>query len=341
MLKSLFLAIRFLILIFSGHKHVALENIALRHQLAVFTREKKRPRLRNRDRWFWIALKRVWKDWRTALEFVRPETVTGWQSKRFKRYWWRLSQSKRPGRPQVHLEIRKLVRTMAAANPIWGAPRIHGELLKLGFEISERTVSRLMPKDRKPTQTWMTFLRNHVGQLVSIDFFTVATIRLQVLYVFIVLAHDRRRVIHFNVTQDPTAGWAAQQIIEAFPEDRAPRFMVRDRDGIYGEAFRSRVEGMNIEEICIAPRSPWQNCFVERMIGSIRRECLNHVIVLNENHLRRLLKDYFRYYHESRTHLSLNKDAPGCRAIQSNKSERIIQIPQVGGLHHRYERLAA
>ena len=195
-----------------------------------------------------------------------------------------------------------------------------------------------MPKDRK---TWMTFLRNHVGQLVSIDFFTVATIRLQVLYVFIVLAHDRRRVIHFNVTQHPTAGWAAQQIIEAFPEDRAPRFMVRDRDGIYGEAFRSRVEGMNIEEICIAPRSPWQNCFVERMIGSIRRECLNHVIVLNENHLRRLLKDYFRYYHESRTHLSLNKDAPGCRPIQSNKSERIIQIPQVGGLHHRYERHAA
>jgi len=234
MLNSLFLAIRFLILIFGGHKHVALENIALRHQLAVFTREKKRPRLRNRDRWFWIALKKLWKDWRTALEFVRPETVTGWQSKRFKRYWWRLSQSKKPGRPPMCLEIRKLVRTMAAANPIWGAPRIHGELLKLGFEISERTVSRLMPKDRKPTQTWMTFLRNHVGQLVSIDFFTVATIRLQVLYVFIVLAHDRRRVIHFNVTQHPTAGWAAQQIIEAFPEDRAPRFMVRDRDGIYG-----------------------------------------------------------------------------------------------------------
>jgi putative transposase len=200
-------------------------------------------------------------------------------------------------------------------------------------------IRRQLPREHEFARD--TFLRNHVGQLVSIDFFTVATIRLQVLYVFIVLAHDRRRVIHFNVTQHPTAGWAAQQIIEAFPEDRAPRFMVRDRDGIYGEAFRSRVEGMNIEEICIAPRSPWQNCFVERMIGSIRRECLNHVIVLNENHLRRLLKDYFRYYHESRTHLSLNKDAPGCRPIQSNKSERIIQIPQVGGLHHRYERHAA
>jgi putative transposase len=273
--------------------------------------------------------------------FVQPETVTGWQRKRFKQYWWRLSQPRGPGRPRVYLEIRKLVRTMAAANPIWGAPRIHGELLKLGFEISERTVSRLMPKDRKPTQTWMTFLRNHVGQSVSIDFFTVATIRLRILYVFIVLAHDCRRVIHFNVTEHPTAVWAAQQIIEAFPEDRAPRFMVRDHDGIYGESFRSRVEGMNIEEIRIAPRSPWQNCYVERVIGSIRRECLNYVIVFNDNHLRRLLKNYFRYYHESRTHLSLNKDAPESRPIQSNNSDRIIQIPQVGGLHHRYERRAA
>jgi putative transposase len=241
----------------------------------------------------------------------------------------------------MHTELRKLIRTMAAANPLWGAPRVHGELLKLGFEISERTVSRLMPKDRKPTQTWMTFLRNHVGQLISIDFFTVATIQLRVLYVFIVLAHDRRRVIHFNITEHPTAVWAAQQIIEAFPEDSAPRYMVRARDGIYGESFRARVEGMSIEEICIAPRSPWQNCYVEPVIGSIRRECLNHVVVVNDNHLRRLLKDYFGYYHESRTHLSLQKDAPDSRAVQSNKSARIIQISQVGGLHHRYERRAA
>jgi transposase InsO family protein len=179
-----------------------------------------------------------------------------------------------------------------------------------------------------------------LGNWYPIDFFTVATIRLQILYVFIVLAHDRRRVVHFNVTQHPTAVWAAQQIIEAFPEDRAPRFMVRDRDGIYGDSFTSRVEGMGIEEIHIAPRSPWQNCSVERVIGSVRRECLNHVIVFNDNHLRRLLRNYFRYYHD-RTHLSLNKDAPECRAIQSNKSEWIIQIAQIGGLHHRYERRAA
>jgi putative transposase len=229
---------------------------------------------------------------------------------------------------------------MAAANPIWGAPRIHGELLKLGFEISERTVSRLMPKHRKPTQTWMTFLRNHLGQLVSIDFFTVSTIRLRVLYVFMVL-DDRRRVIHFNITEHPTAVWAAQQVIEAFPEDRAPRFMVRDRDGIYGELFWATVEGMSIEEILIAPRSPWQNCYAERVIGSIRRECLNHLIVINDNHLRRILKNYFHYYHESRTHLSLDKDTPDFRAVQSSESERIVQIRQVGGLHHRYERRAA
>src|SRR5262252_800710 len=182
MLNSLLLAIRFLVLLFSGHKQVALGNIALRHQLSVYIREKKRPRLRNRDRLFWIALKKIWKDWRSALEFVQPETVTGWQRKRFERYWRKLSQSKGPGRPRVDLEIRKLVRTMAGANPIWGAPRIHGELLKLDFEISQRAVSRLMPKDRKPTQPWITFVRNHAGQVVSIDFFTVATIRLRVVY---------------------------------------------------------------------------------------------------------------------------------------------------------------
>ena len=239
-------------------------------------------------------------------------------------------------------EIRKLVRTMAAANVSWGAPRIHGELLKLGFEISERTVSRLMPKrDKKPSQTWKTFLHNHVGQLVAVDFFTVATIQLRVLYVFVVLAHDRRRVLHFNVTEHPTAVWAAQQVVEAFPEDSAPRYLVRDRDGIYGLSFTARVEGMGMEQVRIAARSPWQNCYVERVIGSIRRECLNHVIVINEWHLRRILKSYFRYYHESRTHLSLEKDAPVPRTVHSRESGRIVQIPEVGGLHHRYERRAA
>ena len=231
---------------------------------------------------------------------------------------------------------------MVTANDLWGAPRIHGELLKLGFDVSERTVSRLMPrKDKKPSQTWKTFLHNHVGQLVSVDFFTVATIQLRVLYVFVVLAHDRRRVLHFNVTEHPTAIWVAQQIVEAFPEDSAPRYPVRDRDGIYGRAFTARVEGMGIEEVRTSARSPWQNCYVERVICSIRRECLNHTIVINSRHLRRILKAYLRYYHESRTHLSLEKDTPDSQRVHPRESGRIVQVPEVGGLHHRYERRAA
>jgi putative transposase len=342
MLNAILFWIRFVILVLGGHQQVALENAALRQQLAVFKRDVKRPKLRRWDRLFWIGLRAIWKDWKSALVIVRPETVISWQQKRFKRYWWRLSQSKGPGRPRVSSEIRTLISNMAAANPLWGAPRVHGELLKLGYEISERTVSRLMPKnDKKPSQTWTTFLRNHVGQMVSIDFFTVATVRLHVLYVFVILAHDRRRVLHFNVTEHPTAVWAAQQIIEAFPEDGAPRYLLRDRDGIYGHCFTTRIEGMGIEQVRITARSPWQNCYVERAIGSIRRECLNHMIVLSEQHLRRILKSYFRYYHESRTHLSLSKDAPESRAIQANELERIVQIPQLGGLHHRYERRAA
>jgi hypothetical protein len=225
MLNAIVVAVRFVILLVSGHKQVALENAALRQQLAVFKRDKKRPTLRGGDRVFWIALSKVWKNWQSALVMVRPETVISWQRNRFKRYWRQLSQAKGPGRPAVSPEIRKLIRIMAEANVTWGAPRIHGELLKLGFEISERTVSRLMPKkDRKPSQSWMTFLRNHVGHLVSVDFFTVATIQLHVLYVFIVLAHDRRRILHFNITEHPTAVWAAQQIVEAFPEDNVPRY---------------------------------------------------------------------------------------------------------------------
>ena len=192
-----------------------------------------------------------------------------------------------------------------------------------------------------PSQTWRTFLNNHVRDLVSIDFFTVPTARLRVLFVFIILSHQRRRVIHFNVTEHPTSAWTAQQIIEAFPEDQAPRYLIRDRDGIYGEYFQHRVQGMGIREVRTAPRSPWQNPFVERLIGSLRRDCLNHVIVMNERHLRRILKSYFRYYHDSRTHLSLDKDPPESRPIQHMELGPIISIPQVGGLHHRYERRAA
>jgi transposase InsO family protein len=223
-----------------------------------------------------------------------------------------------------------------------GAPRIHGELLKLGIDIAERSVSRFMPpKPRKPpSQTWRTFLDNHVGSLASIDFFTVPTATFRVLYVFFVLAHDRRRV-HFNVTERPSATWTAQQIVEAFPEDTAPRFIIRDRDCIFGDQFRRRIQGLGIEEILTAPRSPWQNPYAERLVGSVRRECLDHVIVLGERHLDRILKSYFAYYHRSRTHLSLSKDSPVPRNVCLPTMGEVVALPEVGGLHHRYRRLAA
>jgi putative transposase len=235
-----------------------------------------------------------------------------------------------------------LVRKMAAANPLWGAPRIHGELLKLGFDIAERTVSRLMPKRRpQPSQTWRTFLSNHVRDLVSIDFFTVPTARRRVLFVLVVLAHHRRRVVHFNVTEHPTAAWTAQQLVDAFPDESAPAYLLRDRDQVYGQQFRHRMTAMGIDEILTAPHNPWQNPFAERFIGSIRRECLSHVLVLGERHLRRILTRYLAYYHQARTHLALDKDAPDFRSIELPATGKIVQLPAVGGLHLRYLRQAA
>jgi transposase InsO family protein len=231
---------------------------------------------------------------------------------------------------------------MKRANPLWGAPRIHGELLKLGIDIGERTVSRLLPKPVKPpSQTWRTLLENHARDIVPLDFFTVPTLGFRVLFILIVLSHERRRVVHFNVTENPTAFWTAQQLLEAFPDDSAPRYLLRDRDGTYGMIFREQVSAMRIQEVLTAPRSPWQNPFAERMIGSIRRECLDHVIVLNRRHLRRILKGYFSYYHRARTHLSLDKDAPVSRERQGSEVGDVVEFAEVGGLHHRYERRAA
>ena len=225
---------------------------------------------------------------------------------------------------------------MSRENPTWGAPRIHSELMKLDIKISESSVVIRSPKP--PSQTWRTFLNNHVSQLASVDFFTVHTVWFEILFVFIVLAHDRRRVVHFNVTAHPTAEWTAQQMLEAFPFDTAPRYLLRDRDGIYGQEFRDQVAAMNINEVLSTPRSPWQRAYVERVIGSIRRECLDHVIVFNDESLRRTLRSYFSYYHRSRLHLSLDKDSPDSRSVQS--VGRVISFPEVGGLHHPYERTA-
>src|SRR5467141_2562604 len=268
-----------------GHRQLALENLALRQQLAVYKRTANRPKLRRSDRLFWVWLSKAWTGWRTAVIMVTPDTVLRWQRRRFRAHWRRLSGRSATGRPPVDAQIIALVTRMAAANPLWGAPRIHGELLKLGIDVAERTISRLIRRrPPPPAQTWRTFLTNHVRDLVSIDFFTVPTTGLRVLFVFVVLAHDRRRVLHFNVTEHPTAAWTAQQIVDAFPDDSAPSYLLRDRDAVYGHVFRQRVKGMGVGEVLTAPHSPWQNPFAERLIGSIRRECLDHVLVLGERH---------------------------------------------------------
>ncbi len=239
-------------------------------------------------------------------------------------------------------EIRDLIRKMSRANPLWGAPRIHGELLKLGIEVSQATVGRYMPwRPKVPSPTWRSFLHNHMHDTAAVDMFVVVTATFQLLYALVVLGHERRNVIHFNVTPNPTQAWLARQITEAFPWDTAPRFLLRDRDASYGQTFRDRVQAMAIEQVVAAPRSPWQNAYVERIIGSIRRECLDHVIILDERHLRRVLSAYFEYHHQSRTHLSLGKDCPEPRPVQPPSAGNVVAFPQVGGLHHRYERRAA
>jgi transposase InsO family protein len=331
-----------LLALFCSRAALQLEILALRHQLGVLQRSVKRPRLTAADRFLWAWLSRVWAGWRSALVIVKPETVIAWHRKGFRLFWaWKVRHGQ-PGRPPVPKDIRDLIRKMSRENPLWGAPRVHGELLKLGIDIGETSVSKYLVRHRKPpSQTWRTFLENHIKTMVSIDFFTVSTIRFQVLYVFLVLAHERRRILHFGVTAHPTAEWTAQQLRDAFPWDTAPWYLLRDRDRIFGDDFRKQVKGMGIQEVLAAPRSPWQRAYVERVIGTIRRECLDHVIVLNEASLHRHIKSFTAYYHESRTHLSLAKDTPEPRLVHPPEAGRIVAIRQVGGLHHRYERRAA
>ncbi len=318
-----------------------MENLALRQQLAVLKRAAPRPKLRWRDRLFWVALSRLWRGWRSALVLVQPETVVRWHRLGF-RLFWRWKSSGRPGRPGIATEIRALIRRMSRDNPLWGAPRLRAELRLLGHEVAQSTVAKYMVrrKGKPPSQTWRTFLRNHAGSLASMDFFVAPTVTFQLLYGFLILRHDRRRVVHFAATSTPTAAWVTRQLREAFPYEEAPRYLIRDRDGIYGEEVQRCIRSMGIEEVVTAPRSPWQNPFVERLIGTLRRELLDHVIVLNERHLRRLVTAYFEYYHRSRPHRSLDQNAPQPRAVEPPSSGRVIAVPQVGGLHHCYRRAA-
>src|ERR1700694_5910022 len=292
MLISLTILFTTLSSIFRSRAALQLENLALRHQIGVLQRSvRKRPKLTPGDRLLWVWLSRIWRDWRSALAVVKPETVLAWHRAGFRLFWtWKVRHVGQPGRPPVPREIRDLIRKMWRETPGLGAPRIHGELLKLGIDVGESSVSKYMVHGRKPpSQTWRTFLENHAQQLVSIDFFTVPTIRFQVLYVFLVLAHDRRRILHFNVTAHPTAEWTGQQLREAFPFAQLPRYLLRDRDAIFGDDFREHVRDMGICEPLCAPRSPGERAYIERVIGSVRRECLDHMIVFHETSLRRTL----------------------------------------------------
>jgi len=324
---------------FRSRATLQFEILALRHQLGVLQCSVKRPNLSPADRFLWAWLSLIWNGWQARVSIIRPATVIGWQRKGFGLFWsWRVRHGK-PGRPTVPKEVRQLIRMLSRDNPLWGAPHIHGELLKLGINIGETSVSKYMVRHRKPpSQTWRTFLDNHLKTMVSADFFVVPTIHFQILYVFLVLAHERRRILHFAVTAHPTAEWTAQQMREAFPWDTAPRYLLRDRDRIFGQEFVKQVKAMGIKQVLSAPRSPWQRAYVERVIGTIRRECLDHLIVFNERSLYRHLQRFVDYYHRSRTHLALDKDAPEPRPIQPPESGRIVSIPVLGGLHYRYER---
>ena len=337
LLRGVWCVLRLLLL---SPSQLALENLALRQQLAVLRRSAPRPRLRPCDRLFWVCLSRCWARWKDALVIVSPATVVGWHRQGF-RLWWRLKSRSRPGRPCIDPELRRLIRRLSRENPLWGAPRIQAELRLLGCDVAESTVAKYkMRPSRPPSPTWRSFLANHADCLASVDFFVAPTATFRLLYGFLVLRHDRRLVAHFNVTAHPTAGWVARQIKEAFPFDEAPRCLIRDRDGAYSRRMRESLKSIGVEEVLTAPRSPWQNPYVERLIGSIRRECLDHVIVSNEAHLKRVLARYFDYYHHSRTHNALDNNAPFPRVVEPPGRGRVVAIPEVGGLHHRYTRVA-
>ncbi len=325
---------------FRGPAYLAIENAALRQQLAVFKQKRRRPPLSSGDRVFWILLRRVWPSWRNALVFVQPDTVVRWHRRGFRLFWAWKSRRRSPGRPRVDLEVRQLIRRMANDNG-WGAPRIHGELHKLGFDVSERTVSRYMPRRTgKPDQVdrWKAFLRNHRESIAAMEFFSVPTITFNVLYVLVVIDHARRRIIHFNVTRTPGSTWIAQQLRDAFPFDQGPSYLIYDHDAKFSAAIDRLVESFGAKPTRTPVRSLWQNGLCGRWIGAVRRELLDRVVPFGERHLRGLLRSYIEYLHEDRTHLGLGKDCPLPRPIESRPGDdaKVVALPRVGGLHHRY-----
>ena len=329
--------------LFRARRSLLLENLAFRQQLAALKRRRPRPRLTVFDKLFWVFARKYWSGWKQALIVVNPETVVRWHRLGFALYWRVISKARRVvGRKRISKEVRDLIFRMAAGNPTWGAPRIHGELLMLGFNVSERTISRWMkrvPRDPERAKRWLAFLRNHREAIAAMDFFTVPTVRFSVLYCFFVISHDRRQILHFNVTKHPTSVWIVQQLREAFPFESAPRFLIFDRDGKYGVEVPAAVRPLKMRAVRTSIESSWQNGVVERWVESCRRDLLDHIIAVNERHLKRLLSEYIRYYHEDRTHLGLGKATPH-RRTRSVTSGRILSHERLGGLHHRYDRAA-
>ena len=328
----------FVVDIFKSRRRLEAENLFLHHQLNIaLRRAPPRLRLYGSDRALLVWMTRIWPGLLDISRVVKPETILRWHRSGFKAFW-RWKSRNRAGRPKVDRELRDLIGRMSKENPLWGAPRIHGELLMLGFEVAQSTVSKYMVRGRRPpSQSWRTFLRNHMEVIAAIDMCVVPTLTFERLFAFLVLSHGRRQLLWFEVTRHPTAEWLARQITEAFPWTSAPTYLVRDNDAAYGHVFTSRLRAMGIRDRPISPRSPWQNGYAERLIGTVRRECLDRMLIFGEAHLRRILSLYAIYYNESRTHLSLHKDAPLHRAIQ--RSGTVVAVPVLGGLHHRYARI--
>src|SRR6266540_223562 len=340
MVRLLAVAIQSLVSLVRSRRELVLENLALRQQLATIV-QKARPRIRVADRVFWVALRRIWSRWAEALVVVKPETVVRWHRAGYRLFWRRRSRRGRSsGRPAVAGEVRDLIRRMASENH-WRAPRIHGELLRLGVDVSERTVSRYLravPSAPERRQSWHTFLKNHREVLAAMDFFTVPTATFRTLYVLFVIRHGRRDIAHWNITENPSAHWVSQQLREAFPFESGSRYLVFDRDTIFSQQVVRTVRAMSVEPTRTSYRSPWQNGVAERFVGSVRRELLDHAIILDDRHLRRLLGEYIEYYFKDRTHLGLDKDAPLVRHVEPRRarSATVHARPRVGGLHHRY-----
>jgi putative transposase len=320
-------------------RDLVLENLALRHQLAVYARQRAKPAIARGDRRFWSLLARTWGGWRHPLVIVRPDTVVRWHRAAWRAHWRRKSRRRGPGRPRISQELQQLIMKLARENPRWGAVRIVGELRALGFEVSARTVRRYRQQAlrRPPSQSWRTFLRNHLSEIWAADLFTVQTLTFRTLYVFVVIDHERRRIRHWNVTEHPTSAWIWRQLIEATPWGEQPRFLIRDRDRSYGGAFVAHARRIGIETVLTPVRAPNANAVAERVIGTLRRECLDHVIPLGEQHLRRVLSGYVEHYNAVRPHRTLALDSPAGRPPRPRQpGDRLVSNSILGGLHHEY-----